>query len=45
MDEPQRRAFLPMTTLAELVLDVPIENIVEMPVESVFDPTDPKNSY
>ena len=35
----------PMTTLAELVLDVPIENIVEMPVESVFDPTDPKNSY
>ena len=30
------------TTLAELVIDVPTENITS---ENVFDPTDPKNSY
>ena len=34
-----------MATLAVLVLDVPIENIVEMPVKKVYDPADPKNSY
>ena len=42
MDEPHRRAFLPVTTLAELVLEVPVGNVV---VENVFDPADPKNGY